>query len=86
MTDEDGTRTKVAVKRFHAAALKDDLNLKLLVSEIDIMITAEHKCVGALTLPACGSLKIQRRPHQSPAAHVMWAHGQKPHAHGYVTH
>ena len=43
MTAEDGTRTKVAVKRFHAAALKDDLNLKLLVSEIDIMIRAQHK-------------------------------------------
>ena len=43
MTTEDGVRTKVAVKRFHAAALKDDLNLKLLVSEIDIMIRAQHK-------------------------------------------
>ena len=42
---EGGARTKVAVKRFSANALKDDLNLKLLVSEIDIMIKAEHKCV-----------------------------------------
>ena len=47
MTAEDGVRTKVAVKRFHAAALNDDLNLKLLVSEIDIMIRAQHKYVYA---------------------------------------
>ena len=43
MTAEDGSRIKVAVKRFHADALKDDLNMKLLVSEIDIMSRAQHK-------------------------------------------
>ena len=43
MTAPDCSRSKVAVKRFHASVLQDDLNLKLLVSEIDIMMRARHK-------------------------------------------
>ena len=43
LTDPDGKRKKVAVKRYHQKALMDDLNLKLLISEIDIMMKAQHK-------------------------------------------
>ncbi len=43
LTGSDGTRKKVAVKRFRREILQDDTCLRLLCNEIEIMVKHRHK-------------------------------------------